>query len=106
MLNSWQNKNIEGFFKHLSNDYEYQSSDGVYRTYSSRKNKAYEIFDNNRYIKMTTLDMTVDLNGNEAVVRFMQRYNSTTVNETTVKKFYLRKANNTWLVYKELSGYN
>lgn len=106
ILDAWQNKNIEGFFGKLTSDYHYESVEGVKRTFSERKSKAYEIFSANRFIRIKTEDMTVDITGNTAVVKYYQRYSSTTVNESTTKKMYLRKENSKWLVYKELSGFN
>lgn len=106
ILNAWQNKDIQGFFSHLTNDYEYQSSDGIHRTYSERKNKAYQIFAANSYISMKKNNLQVEINGNEAVAKFEQVYNSTTVNEKTVKKFYFRKESGKWMMYKELSGFH
>jgi len=51
--------------------------------------------------------MTVDINGNEALVRYNQKYRSTKLNEnSTVKKLFLRKLNSRWMIYKELSGFN
>lgn len=106
MLEAWERKNIKDFFKNLTSDYSYKSSAGLTRTYTERKNKAFEIFDANKFINISTWDMTVAANGNEAVVRYNQKYSSTTTNESTVKKLYLRKENNKWLVYKELSGFD
>ncbi len=106
MLNAWQNKDVKGFFVNLTNDYSYESIEGVKRNYDERYNKAYEIFANNSYINISVWDMTIDVNGNYAEVRYRQKYNSTTLNDTTTKKLFLRKENNRWKVYKELSGYN
>ncbi|MBK9334131.1 MAG: hypothetical protein IPM96_17415 [Ignavibacteria bacterium] len=49
--------------------------------------------------------MNIEVNGNYAEVRYRQKYSSTTVNESTTKKLFLRKENNRWKVYKELSGF-
>lgn len=106
MLTAWQNKDVNGFFVNLTQDYRYESIEGVKRNYDERYNKAYEIFANNNYINISVWDMTIDVNGNFAEVRYRQKYSSTTLNDTTTKKLFLRKENNRWKVYKELSGYN
>jgi len=106
LLTAWQNKDIKGFFVNLTNDYRYESIDGIKRNYDERYNKAYEIFANNSYIKISVSDMTIDVNGNYAEVRYRQKYSSSTLNDTTIKKLYLRKENNRWKVYKELSGFS
>ncbi len=49
--------------------------------------------------------MNVTINGDNAEVKYDQVYRSTTINESTVKKLFLRKTNNQWKVYKELSGF-
>jgi hypothetical protein len=106
-LDAWQNKNIEGFFGNLTSDYRYESIDGVKRTFNERRNKAYEIFAVNDFIYIETKNMTVEINGNEALVRYNQNYRSTKLNEnSTVKKLFLRKVNSRWMIYKELSGFN
>ncbi|MFZ1461466.1 MAG: serine/threonine-protein kinase [Ignavibacteria bacterium] len=106
LLNSWQNMNVNGFFNNLTDDYHYESAEGVKRNYSERLNKAYEIFANNRFINISTTNMNIEVNGSYAEVSYRQKYSSTTVNESTTKKLFLRKENNQWKVYKELSGFN
>jgi hypothetical protein len=106
MIQAWQSKDLDGFFDNLTYDYRYESIEGVTRTYDQRLSKAYEIFANNSYIKMTIWNMEINRNGNYAEVKYRQKYNSTTVNDTTTKKLFLRKENNLWKVYKELSGFN
>lgn len=106
LLNAWQNKDTKGFFSLLTNDYVYESIDGIRRDYDQRMNKAYEIFSNNSFISITTWDMTVNTDGQLAEVRYRQDYRSTLLSDVTTKKLYLRKINNNWKVYKELSGYN
>ncbi|CAN5383557.1 hypothetical protein BH10BAC5_BH10BAC5_25590 [soil metagenome] len=105
LLNAWQQKKIDRFFNLLTDDYYYQSSGGVTRTFSERRNKAYEIFAANSFISISTSNMSVSINGDNAEVKYDQDYHSTTMNESTTKKLFLRKNNNTWKVYKELSGY-
>ena len=105
LLNSWQNMNVNGFFNNLTDDYHYESAEGVKRNYSERLNKAYEIFANNRFINISTTNMNIEVNGSYAEVSYRQKYSSTTVNESTTKKLFLRKENNQWKVYKELSGF-
>ena len=106
MLNAWQNKDVNGFFNHLTLDYEYQSTDGIHRTYDERLKKAYQIFAANSFILMKKSNLQIDINGDEAVAKFNQVYNSTTVNEKTTKQFYFRKQGSKWMVYKELSGFH
>lgn len=106
LLTAWQNKDVKGFFVNLTQDYRYESIEGVKRNYDERYNKAYEIFANNNYINITVWDMSIDVNGNYAEVRYRQKYSSSTLNDTTTKKLFLRKDNNGWKVYKELSGFN
>jgi len=106
LLNSWENMDVNSFFSNLTNDYKYESVEGVRRNYSERRNKAYDIFSKNKFINISTSDMTIDVADNYAEVRYRQKYNSTTVNESTIKKLYLRKEDNRWKVYKELSGFN
>jgi len=106
LLTAWQNEDIKGFFINLTDDYRYESIEGVKRNYDERFNKAYEIFANNSFINISIWDMTIDVNGNYAEVRYRQKYSSTTLNDTTTKKLFLRKENNSWKVYKELSGFN
>lgn len=106
LLTAWQNKDVKGFFVNITQDYRYESIEGVKRNYDERYNKAYEIFANNNYINITVWDMTIDVNGNYAEVRYRQKYSSSTLNDTTTKKLFLRKENNGWKVYKELSGFN
>jgi serine/threonine protein kinase len=105
MLNAWQNKDVNGFFNHLTLDYEYQSADGIHRNYDERLKKAYQIFAANSFILMKKSNLQIDVNGDEAVAKFNQSYNSTTVNEKTTKQFYFRKKGSKWMVYKELSGF-
>lgn len=105
MIDAWQQKKVDMFFSYLTDDYTYQSSSGVSRTYQERKNKAYEIFAANSYISISTSNMNVTINGDNAEVKYDQVYRSTTMNESTVKKLFLRKTNNQWKVYKELSGF-
>ena len=105
MIDAWQQKKVDKFFSYLTDDYYYQSSSGVSRTYQERKNKAYEIFAANSYISISTSNMNVTINGDNAEVKYDQVYRSTTINESTVKKLFLRKTNNQWKVYKELSGF-
>lgn len=106
LLTAWQNKDVKGFFVNLTQDYRYESIDGVKRNYDERYIKAFEIFANNSYINISVWDMTIDVNGNYAEVRYRQKYSSSTLNDTTTKKLFLRKENNGWKVYKELSGFN
>ncbi|MBK6538084.1 MAG: hypothetical protein IPG09_10005 [Ignavibacteria bacterium] len=62
---------------------------------------------NNRFINISTTNMNIEVNGSYAEVSYRnQKYSSTTVNESTTKKLFLRKENNQWKVYKELSGFN
>ncbi|MBX7044249.1 MAG: serine/threonine protein kinase [Ignavibacteria bacterium] len=105
LIDAWQQKKIDSFFSYLTDDYSYQSSSGVSRNYLERKNKAYEIFASNSFITISTSNMSVSVNGDNAEVKYDQVYHSTTINESTVKKLFLRKLNNQWKVYKELSGF-
>lgn len=106
MLTSWQNKSITGFFSNLTGDYRYESIDGIKRNYDQRLSKAYEIFANNSYISINTWDMNITTDGDIAEVTYRQDYRSTLLSDVTTKKLFLRKENNTWKVYKELSGFN
>jgi len=106
LLKAWQGKNITGFFSNLTLDYRYESKDGVKRDYTQRLNKAYEIFANNNFINITTWDMNANIYGDLAEVKYRQKYNSNTVNETTTKKLFLRKQKDGWKIYKELSGFD
>ena len=106
IINAWQRKDIQGFFSHLTSDYFYQSVEGLTRTYSERKSKAYEIFMANQFINISISNLKIDINGDEAIAKYYQEYRSTVVNENTTKKLFFRKQGGKWMLYKELSGYN
>ncbi|HEY5535142.1 MAG TPA: serine/threonine-protein kinase [Ignavibacteria bacterium] len=106
IISAWENKNADKFFSYLTNDYTYMSKDGLHRTFSERKNKAYEIFAVNDYINISISNLSVRVNGNDADAEYYQIYHSTKLNENTTKHLYFRKMGNKWKVYKELSGFN
>jgi len=98
---AWESMNIDRFMSHYAP--EFVNSEGM--GYQSYKNQKEKVNRGKKYIHVKTDQMTVvipqEAEGKTAVVRFVQRYQSSNFNSDSKKIFYLSKGQKGWQIIGE-----
>jgi hypothetical protein len=104
-LNCWMNKNIECYMKFLSSDYIYEA--GIGKNTQNKNERLANLvaqFAQRKYISISYRNLGINLLGpDKAKVDFYQTYQSDTYNDEGLKTIYLRKENEEWRIYRDIS---
>jgi len=105
---AWEDKDIEKFKSHMTEDYEYFGKDGKKVELEDRLKRIEGTFKNYKDIKISFLDFKMlsdsSTSDNDKKVQFIQNYESDKFQEKGIKTLRLYKGtdtNNEWKIYRE-----
>lgn len=102
-LNCWQNKDINCYKEYITSDYIFISPGlkNPVQSYAERLSTISKHFRERAFIYITFENMTVTVDGNEAVVKYHQKYVSDQFSDEGNKTVKLKKVNSSWKIYED-----
>jgi ketosteroid isomerase-like protein len=102
-LNCWQNKDINCYKEYITPDYIFISPGlkNPVQSYSERLSTISKHFRERAFIYITFENMTVTVDGSEAVVKYHQKYVSDQYSDEGNKTVKLKKIGGAWKIYED-----
>lgn len=95
-VESWENRNINDYMDCYSQSFT--SSNMGWKQWKQYKS---EINQENRVIRVSVIKPKITLDGNEAIVTYIQKYASDSYNDFGLKRLRLNKENGSWKIVTE-----